>query len=64
MMNKYAPKKLPGCGGSIDAVHLKQSNCHAGDYNQSLGKEGYPTLVLEVITGNDRDILGISPVQF
>ena len=64
VMNKYAAKKLPGCGGSIDVVHLKWSTCPAGDYNQSLGKEGYLTLAFEVITGNDSDILGISPVQF
>ena len=63
-MSKYSAKKLPECGGSIDVIHLKWSNCPAGDYNRSLGKEGYPTLAFEVITGNDRDILGISPVQF
>ena len=62
--NRYATKKLPGCGGSIDVVHLKWSNCPAGDYNRSLGKEGYPTLAFEVVTGHDREILGISPVQF
>ena len=45
VMNKYTVKKLPGCGGSIDAVHLKWSNCPAGDYNPSLGKEGYLTLL-------------------
>jgi hypothetical protein len=52
-MNKYTAKKLPGCGRSIDVVHLKWSNCPAGDYNCSLGKEGYPTLAFEVITGNN-----------
>jgi len=64
VMDRYATKKLPGCGGSIDVVHLKWSNCPAGDYNRSLGKEGYPTLAFEVVTGHDREILGISPVQF
>ena len=53
--------RLVSIGGWISEVIL---GSHTVDYNQSLGKEGYPTLVLEVITGNDRDILGISPVQF
>ena len=64
IMEQYTYKKLPGCGGSIDVVHLKWSNCPAGDYNRCLGKEGYPTLAFEVITGHNRDILGISPVQY
>jgi hypothetical protein len=64
VMNRYATKKLPGCCGSIDVVHLKWSNCPAGDYKRSLGKEGYLTLAFEVVTGRDREILGISPVQF
>jgi hypothetical protein len=50
VMSKYAAKKLHGCVGSIDVVHLKWSNCSAGDYNRRLGKEGYPTLAFEVIT--------------
>ena len=64
VMDKYAAKKLPGCGGSIDVVHLKWSNCPAGDYNRSLGKEGFPTLAFEVVTGHERNILGVAPVQF
>jgi hypothetical protein len=64
VMESYATKKLPGCGGSIDVVHLKWSNCPAGDYNRCLGKEGFPTLAFEVVTGHERNILGISPVQF
>jgi hypothetical protein len=48
----------------IDVVHLKWSNCPAGDYNRSLGEEGYPMLAFKVLTGNNRDILGISPVQY
>jgi len=31
VMERYATKKLPGCGGSIDVVHLKWSNCPAGE---------------------------------
>jgi hypothetical protein len=49
IMEQYTYKKLPGCGGSIDVVHLKWSNCPACDYNRCLGKEGFPTLAFEVV---------------
>ena len=45
-------------------VHLKWSNCPAGDYNHCVGKEGFPTLAFEVISGFDCEIFGISSVQF
>ena len=64
IMKRYEAKRLPGCGGSIDVVHLKWSNCPAGDRNRCVGKEGYPTLAFEVISGFDREILGVSSVQF
>ena len=55
---------MPGAGGSIDVVHLEWSYCPAGDVNQCKGKEGYPTVAFEVISGFDREILGVSSVQF
>jgi hypothetical protein len=64
VMEQYYAKKLPGCGRSIDVVHMKWSNYPAGDYNRSLGKEDYPTLAFEVVTGHNHGILGISPVQY
>ena len=64
VMDRYKDVYLPGCGGSIDVVHLKWSACPAGDTNRCKGKEGYPTLAFEVITGYDRQILGVSAVQF
>ncbi|KAL9182044.1 hypothetical protein ACHAXT_012387 [Thalassiosira profunda] len=66
VMKRYAdsPVHLPGNGGSIDVVHLKWSNCPAGDMNRCVGKEGYPTLAFEVISGYDREIMGVSSVQF
>ena len=45
-------------------MHLKWSNCPAGDFNQCKGKENFPTVAFEVISSNDREILGISPIQF
>jgi len=64
VMEKYRGVHLPGCGGSIDVVHLKWSTCPAGDRNRCIGKEGYPTLAFEVITGYDREIFGVSSIQF
>ena len=64
VMERYETAHLPGCAGSIDVVHLKWGNCPAGDINQCKGKEGYPTVAFEVISGFDREILGVSSVQF
>lgn len=64
IMSRYNQVHLPGCGGSIDVVHLKWSNCPAGDRNRCVGKEGYPTLAFEVVSGFDREILGVSSVQY
>ena len=64
VLNQYERKFLPGCGGSIDVVHCKWSNCAAGDNVKAKGKEGYPTLAFECVTNNQRKVLGISAVQF
>lgn len=64
VMKRYATKNLPGAGGSVDIVHLKWSHCPAGDYNRCKGKEAYPTVAFQVISGFDREILGVSSVQF
>jgi hypothetical protein len=64
VMHSYTQKFLPGCGGSVDVIHLKWSNCPAGDVNRAKGNEGYPSLVFEVITGCDRQILGVSVAHF
>ncbi len=61
---RYESVGLPGGGGSIDVVHIKWSKCPAGDMNRCIGKEGYPTLAFEVVSGYDRKILGVSSVQF
>lgn len=64
VMEAYADKGLPGCGGLVDVVHIKWSNCPAGDANRCKGKENYPSLAWEVISGHNREVLGISSVQF
>lgn len=50
VMKEYQECFLPGCGGSIDVVHLKWSCCPAGDYNQSCGKEKFPTVAFECVS--------------
>ena len=64
IMERYEAMKLPGAAGSIDVVHLRWRHCPAGDANRCTGKEGYPTVAFEVISGFDREILGVSSIQF
>ena len=33
VMNQYTEQYLPGCSESVDVVHVKWSNCPAGDVN-------------------------------
>jgi hypothetical protein len=60
----YADQHLPGAGGSIRVVHVKWSNCPAGDYNKCKGKESFPSVAFECVTNNRRRVIGISPNQF
>jgi hypothetical protein len=64
VMQRYSDNFLPGCGGSIDIVHVKWSKCPAGDINRCKGKEGCPSVAFEVVSGFDRQILGVSSVHF
>ena len=56
VMDRYVQVYLPGCGGSMDVVHLKWYNCPAGDRNRCTGKEGYPTVAFQCISGFDRSV--------
>jgi hypothetical protein len=64
VMVRYADNFLPGCGGSVDVVHVKWSNCPAEDVNQAKGKVGFPSLAFEVVTGFDHQVLGVSIAHF
>ncbi len=64
VMKCYESVGLPGACGSMDVVHIKWSNCPAGDYNRAKGKEGYPTMAFHCITDNNRLILAIYGTQF
>jgi hypothetical protein len=59
-MYRYKENLLSGFGWSIDVVHIKWSKCPAGKYKHCKGKEGYPSVTFEVVTGFDCQILGVS----
>jgi hypothetical protein len=60
----YSAVGLPGAIGSIDVVHVKWSNCSAGDHKRAKGKEGYPSLGFQCISDFNRRILGVYGPQF
>jgi len=60
----YNAVGLPGCCGSIDVVHVKWSNCPAGDFNRAKGKETFPSLGFECITDFSRRVLSIYGPHF
>ena len=60
----YSNVGLSGACGSIDVVHVKWSNCPAGDHNRAKGKEGYPSLGFQCISDFNRKILGVYGPQF
>jgi len=64
VMQRYSENFLPGCGGSIDVVHVKWSKHPAGDINRCKGKEGFPSVAFEVVSGFDCQILGVLSVHF
>jgi hypothetical protein len=63
-MKRYEEVGLPGCMGSVDVVHVKWSNCPAGDFNRAKGKESYPSLAFECISDFDRQITSVYGPQF
>ena len=60
----YGHLGLPGCIGSADCVHIPWEKCPAGLLSSCKGKEGYPTLVFEVVVSHTRKILSVSSVFF
>jgi hypothetical protein len=61
---QYEQVGFPGCMGSVDVVHVIWANCPSGDYNQSKGKESYPSLAFECISDYDQRICGVYGPQF
>ena len=64
VMQRYEEMGLPGAMGSVDVVHVKWSNCPAGDFNRAKGKQSYPSLAFECITNFDRRICHVHGPQF
>jgi len=60
----YADVGLPGCCGSIDVVHVKWSNCPAGDVNRAKGKEGFTSFGFQCITDFNQRILSLYGPHF
>ena len=50
----YSAVGLPGACGSMNVIHVKWSNCPAGDHNRAKGKEGYTTIGFQCITDFNR----------
>ena len=64
VMRSYEEMGLPGAMGSVDVVHVKWSNCPAGDFNRAKGKESYPSLAFECISDFNRRICHVHGPQF
>ncbi len=63
-MHSYEEMGLPGAMGSVDVVHVKWSNCPAGDFYRAKGKESYPSLSFECISDFDRRICNVYGPSF
>ena len=51
---------LPGCGGSVDCVHLVWDKCPSGLSSACKGKDKCPTLAFEVSASHTKRILSVS----
>jgi hypothetical protein len=60
----YACQDMPGTCGSIDAVHVKWSNCPTGEFNKCKGKESFPSVAFQCTTNNCCRVLSIAPIQY
>jgi hypothetical protein len=48
----------------MDVVHMRWLHCPTGDMNRAKGKESFPTLAFECVTGFNRQILGVYGPHF
>ena len=60
VLDVYAKLGLPGCVGSMDCTHVKWMMCKKGKRFACIGKEGFPTLVFQVIVDHYRRVLHVS----
>jgi hypothetical protein len=56
----YEHHGVPGCIGSIDAIHIAWDMCPTGLLSNCKGEEGYLTLAFQAIVSHTRKVLGVS----
>jgi hypothetical protein len=64
VLDYYDKLGVPGCTGSIDCVHWAWDSCPAGLHSDCKGKEGFPTVVFQVIVTHTRFIQAVSKVFY
>jgi len=62
-MEIYMKCGFPGCVASMDCVHVAWGMCPASRFNDHKGKEGYPTVVFEVVVDHLKQIMAVSRVH-
>jgi hypothetical protein len=60
-LDMYAAAGFPGCVGSIDCVHIAWGMCPTKERSWFKGKEGWPTIVYEVVTNHATRIFSATP---
>ena len=56
-MDVYDKLGLTGAIGSIDCTHIKWDRCPKEDQNSYTGKEGFPSVVFELVVDHNRGIM-------
>jgi hypothetical protein len=56
----YAALGLPGCCGSMDCTHVKWTLCPKGKKHHASGKDGFPTLVFQVVVDHNKRVMHVS----
>ena len=56
-LREYNAVGLPGCIGSVDCTHIEWAKCPASQRSLYVGKEGFPSVVFEVVCSHSRRIL-------
>ena len=59
-MSVFKLAGFPGCLGAMDCTHVRLWKCPASLYNAYKGKEGYPSLVFQVVVDGQRRVLSSS----
>jgi hypothetical protein len=63
VLDVYSRLGFPGCVGSMDCTRIKWDKCPKVDRHGHIGKEGFPTLVFQVVVDHMRRVHHVS-IQF